>query len=402
MSAQSQLFRIDPESKASQPVADADFARLGLRERHDIQEWIAENPAILDEDLLIIGKEFSGFDRTNERLDLLAVDPDGTLVIIELKRDDSGSDAHWQAIKYASYLRGASADNIVSILAAYKGVSQDEASDALLEHLESDDFARLNRSQRIILASHRFAPEVTSAALWLNENAPGSDLITCVQLTPHQDGEALYIQANTIIPLPSQDAYAVSVVGPEGEVDAARIAPASAKSNARSNARIHRNDDVSRFCNKVRDRAFAELPDELKPDDVDDWARDNRRGRRYYRISYRRLHWQIGWFGYVLHVTENPESRVIVNFEIQKRYARNDLGYSDGEIDELMTFARGLYNFSDIENSRGWRRAEAVFPADELTDAVADEAAAALREMIKAVTPAVERFHAERGAGDAP
>ena len=32
---------------------------------------------------------------------------------------------------------------------------------------------RLNNDQRIILASHRFAPEVTSAALWLNEKAPG-------------------------------------------------------------------------------------------------------------------------------------------------------------------------------------------------------------------------------------
>ena len=51
-----------------------DFARLGLRERRDIQEWIAANPGILGEDLLIVGKEFSGFDRNRERLDLLAVD----------------------------------------------------------------------------------------------------------------------------------------------------------------------------------------------------------------------------------------------------------------------------------------------------------------------------------------
>ena len=41
-------------------------------------------------------------------------------------------------------------------------------------------------NQRIILASHRFAPEVTTAALWLNDKAPGENLITCVSLTPFQ------------------------------------------------------------------------------------------------------------------------------------------------------------------------------------------------------------------------
>ena len=34
---------------------------------------------ILGDDLLIVGKEFSGFDRTDERLDLLAVDTDGKI-----------------------------------------------------------------------------------------------------------------------------------------------------------------------------------------------------------------------------------------------------------------------------------------------------------------------------------
>ena len=84
--------------------------------------------------------------------------------MIELKRDDSGSDAYWQAIKYASYLRRASADKIISMLASHAEVSEEEAGARLLNHLNSDDFDSVNRSQRIILASHRFAPEVTSAA----------------------------------------------------------------------------------------------------------------------------------------------------------------------------------------------------------------------------------------------
>ena len=187
MSAEPQLFRINPENRESEKIAEVDFARLGFRERRDIQEWIASNPGILGEDLLIIGKEFSGFDRTDERLDLLAVDADGKLVVIELKRDDSGADAHWQAIKYASYLRRASVEDIIRMLADYSKLSEEDATNRLLQHLNDDDLNALNNDQRIILASHRFAPEVTSAALWLNEKAPGEDLITCVQLIPYRD-----------------------------------------------------------------------------------------------------------------------------------------------------------------------------------------------------------------------
>ena len=139
----------------------------------------------LDDDLLIIGKEFSGFDRTNERLDLLAVDSDGKLVVIELKRDDTGADAHWQAIKYASYFQRATADDIVVMAAAYWSESQDAAITQLLQHLGTDDLNALNNGQRIILASHRFAPEVTSAALWLNQKVANEDLLTCIKLTPY-------------------------------------------------------------------------------------------------------------------------------------------------------------------------------------------------------------------------
>ena len=127
MSNEPKLFRINPESITSETIEEVDFARLGLQERKDIQEWIVASPVILGEDLLIIGKEFSRFDRTNERLDLLAVDSDGMLVVIELKRDDTGADAHWQAIKYASYLHRSTAENIVKMTADYHNLSRDDA-----------------------------------------------------------------------------------------------------------------------------------------------------------------------------------------------------------------------------------------------------------------------------------
>ena len=204
------LFKVDVETKEAKRVKEADFSQLGLKERGDIQQWVRDNPRILEESLLIIAEEFADFDRTNERLDLLAVDRAGNLVVIELKRDDSGTNVHGQAIKYASYLDRATAEEIVRLLASYQEVTDEEAGAKLRSHIGSEDLGALNAQQRIILASHRFAPEVTSAVLWLNERF-GRPLITCVELTPHVDPatEALYLQSSTIIPVPGTRQYRI-------------------------------------------------------------------------------------------------------------------------------------------------------------------------------------------------
>ena len=213
MSNLGHLFKIDPENKHAEAVEEINFAQLGFQERKDIQEWIVANPNILGEGLLIIAKEFSGFERTNERADIVAVDRDGKVVIIELKRDDTGSDVHWQAIKYASYFHRANVNDLVQIFADYNGIDPDEAVDRLKQHLEADDLDRLNNDQRIVLASHRFAPEVTSAVLWLNQKSSSEDLITCIQLTPYRDAEtnSLFIQSSRIIPIPGTEEFSIKI-----------------------------------------------------------------------------------------------------------------------------------------------------------------------------------------------
>ena len=261
MTSEPQLFRVNPNSRESDRIEEVDFSKLGFSERYDIQEWVAANPGILGQNLLIIAKEFNRFDRTNERLDLLAVDEDGKLVVIELKRDDSGSDVHWQAIKYASYLNRADADAIVGMLARHEKISPDDARERLVEHIGADDLNALNNAQRIILASHRFAPEVTSAVLWLNEKAPDEVLITCVKLTPHRDADTntLYVQASTIIPLPGADALDVNL-RVSGIADG-RTLPAS----SRRVSNRFKNDEVTRFMRKVRELTLAGLSAHLRP-----------------------------------------------------------------------------------------------------------------------------------------
>ena len=58
MTSEVRLFKIDPSRRKADAVTEINFAEVGFRERRDIQEWIADNPSILGEDLLIVAKEF--------------------------------------------------------------------------------------------------------------------------------------------------------------------------------------------------------------------------------------------------------------------------------------------------------------------------------------------------------
>ena len=100
-------------------LQERSFSELGFREREHLQEWIAKNPEVLGEELLIVQKEFNGFSQTNERLDLLALDKEGSLVIIENKLDDTGRDVVWQSLKYASYCSTLSTSQLIKIFQAY-------------------------------------------------------------------------------------------------------------------------------------------------------------------------------------------------------------------------------------------------------------------------------------------
>ena len=79
MSDQPQLFRIDPESRQSEVIAEVDFAVWDFKSGGIFRNGRPQTPVYWVK-TLIVGKE-SGFDRTNERLDLLAVDSDGRLAL---------------------------------------------------------------------------------------------------------------------------------------------------------------------------------------------------------------------------------------------------------------------------------------------------------------------------------
>ena len=196
------MYRVDIENKKLIEIPATTYSELNLRERFDIQEWIAGTPEILGEPLMIISKEL--ILPSGRRLDLLAVDKEGALVVIELKRDNSGSDVEWQAIKYASYCSSFSYDEIYKYFAEYLGTDGDDAQ-VKIEGFINCEPEDLNQRQRIILVAKEFHSEVISAVLWLRESEIN---IECIRLTPYFDHKGdLFINPEIIIPLPEAKDY---------------------------------------------------------------------------------------------------------------------------------------------------------------------------------------------------
>lgn len=190
------------------------FSELGFKERQHLQQWIADRPEILGEPLLIIQEEFDGFNDTNERLDLLALDKEGNIVVIENKLDDTGRDVTWQVLKYASYCSTLTKDNIRQIYQDYldKNGGNQQATELLSEFFNGVEYEELvlnqRQTQRVMMVAGKFRKEVTSTALWLLNYKLQ---IQCFKASIYSLDEELILDIEQIIPTKDAADYIISM-----------------------------------------------------------------------------------------------------------------------------------------------------------------------------------------------
>ena len=197
-----------------QPIAPESFADLGVLEVQHIEKWISARPDILGEKLLVITTQFDGFDKTKERSDILALDVAGHIVVIELKRDTSGSRQDLQALRYAAYCATLTLDDLLDLYVTHHSpaaatVSREQARAAFEAHVVTGGLEGVDEDTRprIVLLAKSFTIEVTATVLWLIESY-GMD-ITCVELVPYKVGEQLLLSSSVRIPLPEASEYTV-------------------------------------------------------------------------------------------------------------------------------------------------------------------------------------------------
>ncbi|NND77877.1 MAG: DUF4268 domain-containing protein [Flavobacteriales bacterium] len=206
------MFLINQDTNRIEEIISKKFSELGFMEREHLQEWIANKPSSLGEELLIIQKEFDGFNDTKERLDLLALDKQGNLVIIENKLDDTGRDATWQVLKYASYCSSLNKTQILKIYQEYLDKTNDKqkAEEKISEFFDGQEIEEIalnkGQTQRLMLVAGEYRKEVTSTVLWLlNYNLR----IQCFKTTPYKFGEQILLNIEQIIPMKEAEEFSI-------------------------------------------------------------------------------------------------------------------------------------------------------------------------------------------------
>ena len=215
-----EVFQVDRSQNRLVRLGRRRFSELGLREREHLQEWLAHTPEALGEELLIIQKEFDGFADTRERLDLLALDKEGRLVVIENKLDDSGRDVVWQALKYAAYCSNLTQKDIRDIYQEYldRSIEGQDAEMKLRDFLgvEELDEVVLNPGdeQRLVLIAANFRKEATAAVLWLLGHGVRAQ---CFRVVPYSFGDDVLVDLRQIIPTPEAADYMIGMAAKDSE-----------------------------------------------------------------------------------------------------------------------------------------------------------------------------------------
>ncbi len=204
------LYRWNPDNLEPVPATTFESEQI-LEEK--LRTLLRDQPEVLEEGLFIIAEEFSNWQDSGRSIDLLALDGEGNLVVIELKRTQTGDHSELQAIRYAAMAANMTLEDIVDAHQAYlrrRGVEED-ARGRVLNHLgvEEEPDAEIHTDRpRIILASAGFSTELTTSVLWLRGGAMD---ISCIKLQLFQSGDGLLFDSSQVIPLPEASDYLVKV-----------------------------------------------------------------------------------------------------------------------------------------------------------------------------------------------
>lgn len=170
-----------------------------------LEDMIVRDSRILTSEWMLIGRqEITGF---GGRIDLLAIAPDGSLVLIELKRDRTPREIIAQALDYASWVDQLSADKIAQI---YQRFSNGGSLDAAFKQRFGTnlDEETLNQSHQIIVVAAELDASTERIVTYLNARDIAINVVF-FQVFEH-DGKQLLSRAWLIDPGETQANVAVS------------------------------------------------------------------------------------------------------------------------------------------------------------------------------------------------
>lgn len=208
-------------------IKEVTFESLNMIET-DVEEILRKNIEILcdndEESLLIVGRQV--VNSQGGRSDLTAVDQNGNIVLIEVKRDKKDivgrkEAFEFQAIRYAAgYATIKDEDELVnSIYVPYieKYRSEFENGDItpseianrkMKEFIEPQENWDFNKKQRIFLVASDYDMQTLSAVSWLSKNNVD---ISCFKIIPFIIKGELCLDVERVIPVVKYEDFYISI-----------------------------------------------------------------------------------------------------------------------------------------------------------------------------------------------
>lgn len=112
MPVEMRMWRIDGQNP--KPLTAA-----ALPTENELQDFLKRDPSLLGTPLLVIGSEVTS--PYGKRLDLLAIDADGNLHVLELKRDRTPREVVAQVLDYGSWVSTLSREDVIDLAEKYLG-----------------------------------------------------------------------------------------------------------------------------------------------------------------------------------------------------------------------------------------------------------------------------------------
>ena len=198
------IFKLKIESG---PIDDAELvlaSPAGLELEKHLEAWLENSPwALVCEPLLIIGRQTSASsDSATVFPDLLALDKDGNLVVIELKKSKAPREVTAQILEYAAWASDLTHDEVISIAGNYLRSPPDLAlgavTDAFMETFEADRLPPLNARLRLFIAAEAIPQSVARVCRFLRTE---HDLdISCIAFTVYKTSSAeIVINSDVVV-----------------------------------------------------------------------------------------------------------------------------------------------------------------------------------------------------------
>lgn len=199
------------KNNSLQKLEPTTFKDEGILE-NALQSALKQQIDIVAPNCLVISEEFAEWSGSQRRIDLLAVDKDANLVVIELKRNETGEHMELQALRYAAMVSTLTFSRTIEIYQEYidSQNSNLDAKNSLLEFFGWEDVQEIDFALdvRIILVAPSFSKELTTSVMWLNEKNID---IRCVRFTPYKYQDLIFLDVQQIIPLPEAESYRIKI-----------------------------------------------------------------------------------------------------------------------------------------------------------------------------------------------